>query len=304
MLKFLLYSVIITVCWSCFISFLWQNQKVQRHIDSFKNWVILKIIPFKYFIQILISTTAIIIALYALKKDSVRDSESSKRFSQSVSLEKDQHNEIMKVYAKQNELLLKYNQSADSMLAQQEIQAKIAKLQYENQLILTQPLVTIEFAVHDTLKTAFNYDNENWIMPEVRLKYTNSGGRIANDFKLKLTFVAPNRRTIQEFTEVREPFLCATCTNFTKFYPLIALEDKDFFLLIVDFQYTDELNLNYKPGQRYYVKCIVNKNNSYITGKMDDKQIKYLQGIMNNPSKRIILTDKILEYLRRTYNVK
>jgi hypothetical protein len=264
----------------------------------------LKIIPFKYFIQILISTIAIIIALYALIKDSVRDSESSIRFSQSVSLEKDQHNEIMKVYAKQNELLLKYNQSADSMLAQQEIQAKIAKLQYENQLILTQPVVIIEFAIHDTLKTAFNYDNENWIMPEVKLKYINNGGRIAKDFKLKVTFIAPNRRTIQEYNEVREPFLCAKCNNFTKFYPLIALEDKDFFFLIVDFQYTDELNLNYKPIQRYYIKCMIDKNNFYITGKMDDKQIKYLQGIMNNPLKRIIVADKILEYLNKTYYVK
>jgi hypothetical protein len=260
--------------------------------------------PYKDFIQTTTSIIAIIIALYVLRKDSIRDSETSMRFSQSVTLEKDQHTEIMKIYGEQRELLVKYNQSADSMLAQLAIQAKIAKLQYENQLILTQPVVIINFTIHDTLKTAFNYDNENWIMPEVKLEYFNNGNRAAKDFKLKVTFVGPNRRTIQEFNEEREPFLCSKCNVSAKFYPIIALEDKNFFFLIVDFQYTDELNHNYKPKQRYYMKCIIDKKNFYITGKMQDNQIKYLEGILNNPSKRIIVTDKILEYLTKTYYVK
>lgn len=302
MWKLLIYSVIITVCWSCFIAFLWQNQKAQRYMYSFKNWVTLKIIPFKYFIQILISTTAIIIALYALKKDSVRDSESSIRFSKSVSLEKDQHNEIMKVYAEQNELLLKYNQSADSMLAQLQIQAKTSKLQYENQLILTQPVVLMDYTVHDTLKTSFNYENENWIMPEIKLKYINNGSRTAKDLRLGVTFVSPNKRTIQESEEVIEPFLCSKCTNFSDFHPIIALEDKDFFFLVVDFQYTDELNLNYKPKEHYYIKCQIDKKNFYVIWKMQDVQINYLKGILNNPSKRIIITKEILEYYTKTYH--
>ena len=131
--------------------------------------------------------------------------------------------------------------------AQKEIQAKIAKLQYENQLVLTQPVVVIGYTVHDTLKTSFNYENENWIMPEVKLKYINNGSRAAKDFRLRVTFVSPKKRIVQVDDEVRQTILCSTCSNFTVFHPIIGLDDKDFFFLIVDFQYTDELNLNYKP---------------------------------------------------------
>jgi len=88
------------------------------------------------------------------------------------------------------------------------------------------------------------------------------------------------------------------------FYPIIGFTDKDSFFIVVDFQYADELNLKYKPKERYYLKCIVDKNNFYTIGKMQDKQIEDLKRIIDNPSKRIVTTPSILEYLNKAYYIR
>lgn len=299
--KLFLASVAIIAIWMFFILILSQNQKAQRCVSPFIKCIRLKLITFKDLIHIAAPIIAILIASYALHKDSVRDNESSHRYSDSVTREKDQHNEIINVYAEQKELLIKYNQNADSMLAQLKVQAKIAKLQYENQVILTQPVVVTKLYANDTLKTSINFDNENWIMPIVKFEYANNGDRTAKDFTFGVTFISPVKRTIQKFKEVIEPFLYSKTQNFINDYPTIPWVDKNLFFIIIDSHLTDELNINYNQQERFYLECVRDKNNIYTIIKMNEAYIELSKRILNNPSKVITPNVITTKYLNETF---
>lgn len=284
------------------ILLLWQNQKIQESVTPLMNWFSLSKISIKDIIQTATSVIAILIAIYALTKDSLRDNDSSKRYSASVKMEKQQHQEIMAVYADQKELLLKYNQSADSMLEQQKTQAEIAKLQFKNQVILTQPGVNINYQVRDDLNTSLDFDNENWIMPEVIFQLNNFGSRIAKDVILEARFISPVTKKIHHFRKSIDPFLYPKATMNKLYYPIIDSKEKSFFLMVVDLEWTDEFNNNKRTKQRLVKKCIREGNNFYTVGVATGAHLNIVNDVLRNPAKVINGSEEIRKYMFDTYN--
>lgn len=292
---------IIALCIYIILS-LWQNQKVQELLSPFFRWISLKEISLKDIIQTTVSILAILIAVFALTKDSVRDSESSKRYSESVSREKNQHKEIMDVYSEQKDLLLKYNQSADSMIEQLRIQAEISKLQFENQKILTQPGVNIGFHIQDTLRTSLNFEDDNWIMPEVIFRMYNFGNRIAKDVTLDVKFVSPKAKKIHHFSKTIDSFIYPKASMDKLYFPIIDVQDKKFFFISIELEWTDEFNGNNKVKQHLITKCIRENSNLYTDGVATGEHIKIVNSILENPAKVVTDSKIIRKYMYDTYN--
>lgn len=284
------------------IATLWQNQKIQGTISPIIDWLTPHNFSIKDLIQTATSIVAILIAIYALTKDSVRDNESSKRYSESVSLEKTQHVEIMNVYSEQIKLLEKYGESADSMLEQQKLQAKIAELQFENQKILTQPGINLNFQIQDTLNTEFEFDNDKWIMPELIIQLHNFGNRIAKDVKIEVRIISPLTRKIHYFQQENDSYIYPNATLNKFYFPAINLKDKDFFLMVIDIQWTDEFNNNKVFKNRVLEKCLREKNNFYTIGTATGAHIELIEDILKKPNKIFSNSPILRDYMYKVYN--
>ncbi|OFX54865.1 MAG: hypothetical protein A2046_07080 [Bacteroidetes bacterium GWA2_30_7] len=264
--------------------------------------IALKDISFKDKIQIFVSLLAISIAIYANTMSSIRDSASSLRNSESVKREKQQHNEIIKIYKEQKELLEKYNQNADSMLEILKLQANIADLQFENQNIITQPGVNVTTLIQDTLNTFLNFEDEQCIMPECILKLHNYGSRIAKNVRVDVKFISPNSKIIHslENRTIISILPKATCEKI--YYPIISLKDKKFFLIVIDIVWMDEFNKNKKTIQHLLYKCIRENNDFYSDGIAERVYLNLAKKIIDNPSKIVIESKNIRKYMYDTYN--
>ncbi|MDX1830510.1 MAG: hypothetical protein R3342_13300 [Lutibacter sp.] len=294
-ISILIIVTIIIILTSIFIIYLlWKNQTFS--VLSEKN------ISIKDIIQTTTSIIAILIASYALTKDSIRDKESSIRYKESIETEKIQHNEIIKVYDEQKELLLKYKESSDLMLEQLKMQAKIAKQQFENQKILTQPGVNINFQAQDTLNTNLEFENNQWLMPEVILQLHNFGGRIAKNVKTKIKFISPNTRMVHEMSQQIDPFLYPNAKMLKYNFPVINIQDRNFFMLVVELEWKDKFNNNKKEKRILYQKCLRENNGFYTIGTANGEHLDLIKEILANPSKTINPNKIIRKYMYDTYN--
>jgi hypothetical protein len=272
-------------------------QRIQKLVKSLLGWFKLNRI------QTFTSLLAIMLAIYALTKDSIRDNESSQRYSESVNREKKQHQEIMDVYAEQKKLLLKYNESADLMLGQLKTQAEIAKLQFENQKIITQPGVNInKIQIQDTLNTSLEFEGDNWIMPEVVLPLYNFGNRTAKDVTVIARFISPIAKNIHYIKKDTILFLYPKATIAAMYYPVINSKEKNFFLIVIDLGWTDKFNNNKKIEQRLFYKCLRQKNNFYLIGTAEEVYQRDLLDILDNPSKVIISSEILRKYMYDVYH--
>ena len=284
------------------ISSLWQNQKIQEMISPLIDKLTFNKLPLKDFIQTTISIFAILIAIFALTKDSIRDNESSKRYSESVHREKVQHKEIVNVYQKQVDLLEKYSENADSMLEMLKKQASIADLQFENQKILTQPGVNINFQIQDTLKTIIFYDNDKWIMPEIICKLYNFGSRSAKDVSLTVRVISPVTRKVHYFDQSIHSYLYPNATLESLYFPVIDYKDKNFFLFVIYLEWIDEFNNNKLFQKHIFQKCIREKSNFYTIGEATGEHLELIETIIKEPRK-IVKNDPIIrEFMYKTFN--
>ena len=100
-------SIIIVLISIFIISILWKSGKGEEYTSAFLKTFSNSNISIKDLIQTIASIVAILLASYALTKDSIRDKDSSERYSETSKIEKLQHQEIIEVYNEQKELLLK-----------------------------------------------------------------------------------------------------------------------------------------------------------------------------------------------------
>ncbi|MCI2228850.1 hypothetical protein MC378_06690 [Polaribacter sp. MSW13] len=299
----LLIGTILIIIVSIFaISLLWKSGKgedfTSTFLETFSNYKI----SIKDLIQTVVSIIAIFLASYAITKDSIRDKESSIRFSETSKTEKLQHKEIIKVYNEQKELLVKYKESSDLMLKQLKIQAKVAKLQFENQKILTQPGVNINSQAQDVKNTYLKFEEEEWLMPEVILQLHNFGSRIAKNVKTEIKFISPNSKTIHQMNQSTEPFLYPKAQMLKWYFPVINIKDNNFFMFVTYLEWTDEFNSNKKFKQTLYSKCLRENNGTYTIGTATGEYLKLIEEILENPSKTINNSEIIRKYMYDTFN--
>lgn len=299
----LLIGNIIIVLISIFIiSILWKSGKGEEYTSAFLETFSNSNISIKDLIQTIASIVAILLASYALTKDSIRDKDSSERYSETSKIEKLQHQEIIEVYNEQKELLIKYKESSDLMLEQLKIQAKVANLQFENQKILTQPGVNINNQVQDFKNTYLKFENEEWLMPEVIIQLHNFGARIAKDVKTEIKFISPNSKMIHHMNQNTEPFLYPNTKMLKYNYPIVNLKDKNFFMFVIYLEWTDEFNNNKKVKQVLYNKCLREANGSYTVGTATGEHLKLIEDILNNPLKKVNSSEIIRKYMYDTFN--
>lgn len=285
----------------CILSTTIKSRKIKKIIFPFIRWFKTQNISFGDLTQTIISFLALLLALYALTMDSIRDNDSSKRYSESVKRDSSQHLEIINVYQKQTELIEKYSTSADSMLKVLKKQAKTADMQYENQILLTQPGVNLNYQIQDTKKTSLSYENKNWIMPKVIIEMYNYGSRTAEKVSLTVQIISPDAKCIQHFDKVENLHVLPEATLNEFYFPVIALEDKNFFLMVVDITWKDKIN-NKLFKEKLYNKFIREKNDFYTFGKAEQVYIQLIDQIISNPSKIIRSNPVIRKYMYDTYN--
>jgi hypothetical protein len=285
-----------------FISTIFKNQKIQGIISPFANWFKKKKISINALVQSIISILALLIALYALTMDSIRDNESSIRYSESVGREKSQHSEVMNIYQKQTKLTEKYSASADSMLETLRKQSQIADMQFENQIVLTQPGININFQIQDTKKTSLLFENQNMIMPEIILEMYNYGSRAADRVSLKVQIISPKAKIIHRFDNIENLRVLPKATLNQYFYPVVAIEDKSFFLIVIDITWSDVFNKNKVFKERLYNKIIREANDYYTSGKAEEIYIDLIKQIISKPHKVVTSNPDIRNYMYKVYN--
>lgn len=208
----------------------------------------------------------------------------------------------MNVYSEQIKLLEKYGESADSMLEQQKLQAKIADLQFENQKILTQPGINLNFQIQDTLNTQLDFDNDKWIMPELIIQLYNFGNRIAKDVKIEVRIISPLARKIHHFQQENDSYVYPNATLNKFYFPAVNLKDKNFFLMVIDIQWTDEFNDNKLFKERLYEKCLRERNNFYTIGTATGAHLELIKDILNKPNKTFSNSPVLRDYMYKVYN--
>jgi len=283
------------------ISIFIKNDRIQNTISAIQVWFTNHNSSLGELLQSIISILALLVAIYALSTDSLRDNESSKRYSKSVNREKEQHVEIMKVYQKQTSLISKYSESADSMLELLRMQSLIADQQFENQILLTQPGLNINFRLQDTNKTFLFFKDYNWFMPELIVETFNYGNRTAKKALLNIQVVSPKARSVHSFVGEKEFYVLPKATLDKYYFPVIALEDKSFFLTAVKITWFDEFKRKIF-NQKFYNKFVREKNNFYSSGDAEKNYIELVEQIISKPSKIVTSDPKIREYMYKVYN--
>lgn len=285
-----------------FISTIFKNQKIISILSPFVNWFKKKKISVNELVQSIISILALLIALYALTVDSIRDSESSIRFSESVNREKSQHSEAMNIYQKQTKLTEKYSASADSMLETLRKQSQIADMQFENQMVLTQPGINIIYQIQDSKKTSLLYENQNMLMPEIILEMYNYGSRTADGVLLSAQIISPNAKIIHRFDNIDNLRVLPKATLNQYLYPIVASEDKHFFLIVIDITWLDVFNKNKVFNERLYNKFIRETNDYYTSGTAEKIYIDLVKQITSKPHKVVTSNHDIRNYMYEVYN--
>ena len=255
-----------------------------------------------------VAVFALMIAIWSIRQQVSRDEESNKQFQKNLDIQEMQHNESVQIFNEQKEILNKYDKGAQLMLKELKTQAEISKLQYQNQIELERPKIYFTYEIYHSIQNDRDFIHRNnegsdavFFIPEVRINIYNSGRRTALDLKLKTHFISLNTINFMILHPTGLNELKGDMKTFRNCYPMISNKDIDEFILLISFQYKDELTQEViKKTER--IRIIRYNENEYSTFALDDQEkIDLVDSIINDESRGIYHTEVSEKYIKAHY---